>query len=128
MENKMENLKDITESLKNYAKNIQIRECAKNKYFINTGLFLIASGDILPIYLVEYNGRTYFADYGGTLKSLNVDFDKLDTKTQLLIKQKLSDLEVEFDGLTLKFEVIKNYEFGSLNTLICAIMFLQTLL
>ena len=124
----MNDLKQITSVLNQYKNNLTIEERATNKYFINTGLFLIASGDILPIYLVEYNGKAYFADHGGTLKSLNVDFDKLDTKTQLLIKQKLSDLEVQFDGKTLMFEVIKNYEFGALNTLICAIMFLQALI
>ncbi len=124
----MKSLEEITQSLISYKQNIKIEKQTNNKFFVNTGLFFINTGNILPIYLVNYNGKNYFADYGGTFENLNVEFNKLNLKLKSLIKTKLSDLEVVFDGKTLLMEVIDNYEMGCLNIIICAMMFLQTII
>lgn len=124
----MKEIKEVATILESYNNFYKIEKRADKKYFINTSLFLIESGNVLPIYLVEYNGKLFFADYGGTLQSLNTTFKELNLSTQQLIKKKLEDLDVIFDGSTLMLEVINNYEFGGLNTFICAIMFLQAVI
>jgi hypothetical protein len=124
----MRNIEEIVKGLEEYNKGFKIEKITDKKYYINTGLFFIESCDILPIYLIEHNGRICFADYGLTLKSLNVNFNNLDTKTKMLINQKLNELEVEFDGGTMLLETISNNEVFSLNVFISCMMFIQTLI
>lgn len=124
----MRNLEEIVKGLEEYNKGFKIEKITDKKYYINTGLFFIESCDILPIYLIEHNSRICFADYGLSLKSLNADFNKLDTKTKMLIKQKFTELEVEFDGNSLVLETISNNEVFSLNIFINCMMFIQNLI
>lgn len=122
------NIEDVVKKLENEKNIIKLNKENDKRYFVDTGYFLINSSNILPIYLVEYNNEIYLADYGQTLEGFNVDFNELNMQTQILIKEKLKDLEVEFDGKTLLMKVVNNYEFGCLNIFVCAIMFLQGLI
>ena len=123
----MFNLEELIKMLTAYNSGLKFNKIMENQYFVDTGLYLMKNTNSLPIYLVNLNGKTYFADYGKTFKELDVDFNKLDKQTQLLIKNRLKRVGVEFDGLTLKFELFEGFEFGALNAMITAIMFIDML-
>ena len=123
----MFNLEDLIKMLTAYNSGLKFNKIMDDQYFVDTGLYLMKNTNSLPIYLVNLNGKTYFADYGKTFKELDVDFNKLDKQTQLLIKNRLKRVGIEFDGFSLKFEVFEGFEFGALNAMITAIMFIDML-
>ena len=123
----MFNLEELIKMLNAYNSGLKFNKIMEDQYFVDTGLYLMKNTNSLPIYLVNLKGKTYFADYGKTFKELDVDFNKLDKQTQLLIKNRLKRVGIEFDGLTLKFELFEGFEFGALNAMITAIMFIDML-
>ncbi len=123
----MFNLEELIKLLKGNNAGLKFNQLLEEQYLVNTGLFLLKTGNGLPIYLVNSKGKTYFADFGKTFIELGVKFDELDKQTQLLIRNRLKRIGVEFDGLTLKYEVFEGFEFGALNTMIQAILFIDML-
>ena len=128
MEKNSFNLEELIKLLTAYNSGLKFTQIMDEQYFVDTGLYLMKNTNMLPIYLVNLNGKTYFADYGKTFKELDIDFDKLDKQTQMLIKNRLKRVGVEFDGYSLKFELFEGFEIGALNAMITAIMFIDMLI
>ena len=123
----MFNLEELKKLLINYNSGLKFNKLLDEQYFVDTGLFFMKTTNMLPIYLVNHKGKTYFADFGKTFLELGINFEKLDKQTQVLIRNRLKRIGVEFDGLTLKYEVFEGFEFGALNTMIQAILFIDML-
>lgn len=122
----MMNFETIIKSLSNSKKYISIEKRGDGRYAIYTCLYLINSSNMFPIYLVEINNKFYFADYGSTLRDLEIEFNEVDLKIQQLVKQKLKNIGLFFDEMALLIEIKENQETESLNRMICAMSFLQT--
>ena len=123
----MYNLEELILLLKQYSSGLKFNKLMNEQYFVDTGLFFMKTTNGLPIYLVNNNGKTYFADYGKTFSDLEIHFEKLDKQTQVLIRNRLKRIGVIFDGLTLKFEVFQGFEVGALNAMISAMLFIEML-
>lgn len=103
-----------------------LKKISPHKYLVTFPIMLVENFDNLPVYLVNLDEEAYLADYGKTLKSMEVAFDDLKPQLKEYISNKLKFLGVEFDGQSMMMPIKENNERLCLSLFVMAISFLQT--
>lgn len=123
----MKKLEEIIEGLEKYIGKDHVEKRGLDKYFINSNLTLINEMELLPIYLVSIDDEIYFADYGNTFESLNIDYEKLDNAKKKIIQNIVNKYDVELEEGNLLLKADQEMIYLSYNIFVMCILAIEAI-
>ncbi len=123
----MEKIKDAIDNLSNHIGKDKIKQISLNRYFVDSGLMSLFSLNSLPINLVEFDGKLFFADYGKMFEYAEIDYPLLDSEQKNVLDDIFQDYDIIFDGKTIMCETDENDVYADYNIFVRTLIFVEDL-